>query len=93
MASLKLSTVQELIQSSSIPQTEKEQLILSARSAAEVPDTWVYRIVVIALGLAIFIPLIAVLVKDKDAATLLLPLGTGALGAIAALLAPSPSAG
>ena len=71
-------------------QDEKDRSLAAAIAAAEVPDTWVYRIVVIALGLAIFIPLIAVLFRDKDTGLLLLPLATGALGALAGLLAPSP---
>jgi hypothetical protein len=93
MASLKLSTVQTLLQNSSMTQPEKDAALAAALKAAEVPDTWIYRIVVIALGLAIFIPLIAVLFKDKDTAQLLLPLATGALGALAGLLAPSPTGG
>lgn len=93
MASLKLSTVRTLIQDSSLPQNEKDAIVASAQQAAEVPDTWIYRIVVLALGLALFIPLVAVLFKDKDTAQLLLPLATGALGALAGLLAPSPTGG
>ena len=93
MASVKLSTVQTLIQNSNMTQDEKNQTLAAALRASEVPDTWIYRIVVIALGLAIFIPLIAILVKDKDAASLLLPLATGALGALPGRRAPTPTGG
>jgi hypothetical protein len=90
MASAKLSAVRTLVEnSSSLQQSEKEEILATLR-VADVPDTMIYRIVVFALGSAIFIPLIAVLVKDKDTGELLLPLATGALGALAGLLAPSP---
>ena len=93
MASVKLSTVESIVQGSNIAQGEKDQIIASAKDAAALPDTGVYRIVVLALGLALFIPLIALLMKDKDSAQLLLPLATTALGALAGLLAPSPAGG
>lgn len=90
MATLKLSTVQRLIQDSSITAPEKESLMAATAKAADVPDTPVYRIVVTALGLAIFIPLVPVVMKDSATAQMLLPIATGALGALAGLLAPSP---
>lgn len=90
MATLKLSTVQQIIQDRNLPPEETQSLMLAVGRAASVPDTWIYRIVVIALGLALFIPLVPILTGNKDTAQMLLPLATGALGALAGLLAPSP---
>jgi len=58
-------------------------------------DAWIYRIVVLVLGLAILAVITGALVlKVIDATTgipdVLVAIGTGALGALAGLLAPSP---
>ena len=58
-------------------------------------DTWIYRIVVLVLGLAILAVIAGALVlKVIDSATgipdVLVAIGTGALGALAGLLAPTP---
>lgn len=57
-------------------------------------DTWIYRIVVGALGLAVLIALvgaIALTVNSKSVPDVLTALGSAALGALAGLLAPSPT--
>ena len=57
-------------------------------------DVWIYRIVVGALSLTLVscvIGAICLQVKGQKAPELLTGLGTGALGALAGLLAPSPS--
>jgi hypothetical protein len=91
MATLKLSTVQSLIEQTNLSPEEKDRFKATAGNLAQVPDTWVYRIVVLALGAAIFIPLLPVAMKDSATAQMLLPIATGALGALAGLLAPSPA--
>lgn len=91
MASLKLSAAQDVIQRSNLTDDEKNILQKDMARVANVPDTPVYRIVVFALGLAIFIPLVPVLMRDSATAQMLLPIATGALGALAGLLAPSPA--
>jgi len=68
------------------------------RIAAEsqIPDTWIYRIVVLALGLAVLVALVGAIVVAKTggdtALNLLTAIGSAAVGALAGLLAPSPSA-
>lgn len=57
-------------------------------------DVWIYRIVVAALSLTLVscvVGAICLQIKGKEAPELLTGLGTGALGALAGLLAPSPS--
>lgn len=63
-----------------------------------IPDTWIYRIVVGALGLAVILVIIAVVIlsinsKDSDKAipTILTAIASGAIGALARSLAPSPN--
>jgi hypothetical protein len=93
MAMVRLSAVKSALNSSAIPESDKSEILEEVRNAAPIPDTWVYRIVVIALGLAIFAPLIGPLVapKQDDVIQVLLPIATGALGVLAGLLAPSPA--
>ena len=61
------------------------------------PDTWIYRIVVGSLGLAIILVIIGVVIltinnsgADKSVPTILTAIASGAIGALAGLLAPSP---
>lgn len=61
-------------------------------------DYWIYRIIVIALGLAILfiiIGLIIISMNDKplnnELITIFTAISSGAIGALAGLLAPSPS--
>lgn len=62
-------------------------------------DSWIYRIIVISLGLAILTIIIALTVmsmKDGDqinaqVITIFTAISSGAIGALAGLLAPSPN--
>jgi hypothetical protein len=58
-------------------------------------DKWIYRIVVIALGLAVLMAIAGgsavILGTDREVPDLFLALGSAAVGALAGLLAPSPS--
>ena len=57
-------------------------------------DKWIYRIVVSSMSLTIILSLVgAVWLKanDKDIPDIMIALGTGSLGGIAGLLAPSPN--
>jgi hypothetical protein len=65
-----------------------------ARVAAPIPDTGVYRIVVSALGLAVLIAMIGAIIlalQGKTNLEILTAIGSAAVGALAGLLAPSPS--
>ena len=90
MSLVKLSAVRAAVDSNVASTAEKSALISAVEGAVvSVPDTWIYRIVVIALGLAIFVPLVAL--PNRDLLQLLLPIATTALGVLAGLLAPSPN--
>src|SRR5262249_41047332 len=57
-------------------------------------DFWIYRLVVLALGLAVLISLgggIAIVLVGKMVPDILVALGSAAVGALAGLLAPSPT--
>lgn len=59
-------------------------------------DVWIYRIVVLALGLAVLTALIGAITLTAFGKTIpdvLTALGSAALGALAGLLAPSPKSG
>lgn len=56
-------------------------------------DVWLYRIVVIALGLSALASLIGAILlatQDRNPPELLVALGSAAIGGLAGLLAPSP---
>lgn len=56
-------------------------------------DVWLYRIVVITLGLSVLASLIGgivLAVQDRQPPELLVALGSAAVGGLAGLLAPSP---
>lgn len=99
MTTLRLREAAATINASNTSDAEKNAMMTEMVAAAArepVPDTWVYRIVVLAIGLAIFVPLLALLFgtppeRKMEMAQLLLPIGTTALGALAGLLAPSPA--
>lgn len=62
------------------------------------PDNWVYRLVVGSLGLAILLVIIGVIVLassvktvEPTVITLFTAIASGAVGALAGLLAPSPN--
>ena len=58
-------------------------------------DHWIYRIVVLALGMAILITLTGAIylaaTSDKETPQILTAIGSAAVGALAGLLAPSPA--
>ncbi|MGH3102878.1 MAG: hypothetical protein ACRDN6_02120 [Gaiellaceae bacterium] len=57
-------------------------------------DFWIYRMVVTVLGLTMLSVVAAstlIVLKDKPIPDILVAVGTGAVGALAGLLAPSPS--
>ena len=64
-------------------------------------DKWIYRIIVISLGLTIIATIIGVLIligtgkigEDKSVPTILTAIGSAAIGALAGLLAPPPKKG
>jgi hypothetical protein len=66
-----------------------------------IPDNWIYRIVVGSLGFVIVAITLGIVwrvasgnaVEDKNIPTILTALGSAAIGALAGLLAPSPSRG
>ncbi|MEA3002489.1 MAG: hypothetical protein QOH81_1277 [Sphingomonadales bacterium] len=98
MTTVRLSSVNSAIDSSGIDPAKKAEIKEAVRNATTpLPDTWIYRIVVLALGLAIFVPLAGLFAGDtanasKELVQMLLPIATAALGALAGLLAPSPAA-
>jgi hypothetical protein len=60
---------------------------------AQIPDTWVYRLVIITLGVVVIgvvIGAFALAGYDKPIPEALVAIGSTALGALAGLLAPSP---
>ena len=94
MATVGLSAVRSAVRDSAIDEGSKTAIINQVENeATPLPDTWIYRIVVLALGLAIFVPVAALMTSGGGlpGAELLLPIATGALGALAGLLAPSPA--
>lgn len=58
-------------------------------------DVWIYRVVVISLGAAVVFAVLGangLAAADKESPELLVALGSAAVGALAGLLAPSPTA-
>jgi len=84
------SEIRSAIQETIPAGTERDTLLNAVEDAEQrLPDNWVYRIVVLSLGVAIFIPLFAL--PNRETMQLLLPISTAALGALAGLLSPAPS--
>ena len=74
------------------PKKVLEELGRRQRPAYE-RDQWVYRIVVLSLGLAVLIAALGAVIlqyNGHDSPAILVALGSGAIGALAGLLAPSP---
>ncbi len=69
------------------------QNILESRTY--VPDNWIYRIVVGSLGLSVLLVIIGTIIlnpgSDKNLPTVFTAIASGAIGALAGLLAPSPA--
>jgi hypothetical protein len=70
------------------------QTIQNLAVQAQIPDTWVYRLVILTLGLAVLIVVVggfAFAAKvGKDIPPALVSIGSAAVGALVGLLAPSP---
>ena len=85
---------------------DSAKAIDSISTPLAVPDTWVYRIVVIALGLAVLVVIVGGIalssqtiaqgadgqLVQKEFPASLIAIGSAAVGALAGLLAPSPAA-
>lgn len=95
----KVQSVSELaLQIAADPDLEKAvkanpvQTLMSLAAPLQ-SDVWIYRMVVGALGLTVLAAVIggiALAVIDKAVPDVLVALGSGGLGALAGLLAPSP---
>jgi len=74
--------------------TDPVSAIQKIAMEAPIPDTVVYRLVVISIGLALLIVVIGglalVFMNGKDLPAALVSIGSAAIGALAGLLAPSP---
>jgi hypothetical protein len=69
---------------------------LSQLAAPYESDVWIYRIIVLALAMTMLLVVLASFVLvlfDKSIPDVLVAIGTAALGAVAGLLAPSPTRG
>lgn len=87
------------------PQLQREfqqDPVNAARQLSERPlqtDKWIYRIVVITLGLSILAIVLGTIAlvfsgkitEDKNIPTIVTAIGSAAIGALAGLLAPSPN--
>ena len=79
-------------------QKDPVKTISSVASPAFINDVWIYRMVVVALGLAVLIVVIGAIFLGAKGTTenpfeipqVLVALGSAAIGALAGLLAPSP---
>lgn len=70
-----------------------------SRFQPSLPDNWVYRMVVGSLGLSIILVILGLVILslygkpiDATVSTLFTAIASGAIGALAGLLAPAPSA-
>lgn len=80
---------------------DPKKAIQKFSDSSAIPDTWIYRIVVGSLGLVILIITLGIVwrvafgddLDDKNIPTILTALGSAAIGALAGLLAPSPTRG
>jgi len=65
-----------------------------SENRSPVPDNWIYRIVVGSLGLSVILVIIGTIIlnpdSDKNLPTVFTAIASGAIGALAGLLAPSP---
>ena len=84
------------IASSPDPITEFKKVAIEAKSLTQAiytKDKWIYRMVIITLGVLVVgtaIGAIILATQDKSAPEVLVALGSAAVGAMAGLLAPSP---
>lgn len=89
----------ELETSPDLQKEFKEDPIKAAKQFQSlVPDNWVYRMVVGSLGLAILLVIVGIIILslstrtiEPTVSTLFTAIASGAVGALAGLLAPSPN--
>ncbi len=89
----------ELVNDVSLQNQFKEDPVKAAQNVIEgrsvVPDNWIYRIVVGSLGLSVILVIIGTIIlnpdADKNLPTVFTAIASGAIGALAGLLAPSPA--
>lgn len=71
--------------------------VIQENQATGVPDNWIYRLVVLALGIAVVLVVVgAIALSFKTGSAipeLMTAIGSAAVGALAGLLAPSPVPG
>ncbi|MDQ3331894.1 MAG: hypothetical protein M3552_14775 [Planctomycetota bacterium] len=101
MSSSKVTYAADLVERAerdpAFEQQLKEDPVAALKSAAATPldsDVWIYRIVVISLGAALIITLLAasaLAACEKSFPEGLIAIGAAAGGALAGLLAPSPA--
>ena len=95
------SQIRSLIDSPETPpQTKRELEVVERNLIAQVPDTWIYRAVVVTLGSVVLLTVVGGIMLEffSIAAPRTLPqaivsIGSAAIGALAGLLAPSPASG
>ena len=91
----------ELIDNPNLQQEFKSDPVKAIKDfQPTLPDNWVYRLVVGSLGLAILFVIVGIVILaytikviDPTVTTLFTAIASGAVGALAGLLAPSPKAG
>ena len=78
------------------PEKERENITTMIESIPDPLkfDVWIYRVVVLALGFTAIIAIIGAIIitmTERTSPAILVALGSAAVGALAGLLAPSPS--
>ena len=90
-----LSDPQARAKLQSDPETALKDAAETAKAHTPLPDTWVYRMVVGALGLVVLVVVIGYIAHTMNGGKPAIPdgviaIGSAALGALAGLLAPQP---
>lgn len=92
----------EILNNPDLQQAFKEDPVKASRQLPQTnplgTDKWIYRIIVVALGLTILTIILGVIVligtgrisDDKGVPTILTAIGSASIGALAGLLAPPP---
>lgn len=70
---------------------DPQKALSDLKQSGTIPDTWIYRAVIVILGLVVLISAIGSIILGANTPDSLIGLGATALGAIAGLLAPSPA--
>lgn len=98
MSQLQIQSVNELLNKLNQDPTLVEKIkadpmkaIADVAQPAYITDRWVYRAVVVILGIVIITSAIGALILSDKIPDSLIALGSTAIGALAGLLAPSPT--